>query len=157
MHRPPKRSHSWEQLTIERWRHQSLSLSHSWCRSRRRTATWLDKLGLMFVSRNSFLLSSCLISAKSHLLFCSASHLLMRPFVHSFIYSFIRSFVDPFTHTAHTHTLDRLCHQVIYVYFAYLRNRLRVRRFWFSALRGRVIVLRTVSRMVWADQTVDTL
>lgn len=154
MHRPPKRSHSWEQLTIQRWRHQRFSLSRSWRRSRRRSATWLDKLGLMFVSRNSFLLSSCLITAKSHLLFCSTSHLLMRPFIHLFIHSIVCWSIH--THT-HSHTLARLCHRVIYVYFAYLRNRLRVRRFWFSVLRGRVIVLRTVVRVVWAVQTVDTL
>lgn len=86
--------------------------------------TWLDvcQSEQLFVVRLSSLVSrllSCLISAKSHLLFCcSASHLLMRPFAHSFIYS-IPSFVRSFDRLwIHSHT--RLALPSGYLYFRVL-------------------------------------
>lgn len=118
LHRPPKRSHSWEQLSgstkIQRWRHQRrvvvvdvhVDLTGQ---------TWLD----VFVSRNSFLffvsrlwgLVCCLVWSQLRVICCSAAlrricscahspiHSFI-PFIRSFVCSFVRSFVDPFTHSA---------------------------------------------------------
>lgn len=120
MHRPPKRSHSWEQLsgsaTIQRWRHQrrvvDVDLRLDWT-----NLAWCLSVGTAFccsshVSRLSSLVSrlpsvvSRLVWSQLRVICCSAALCRICSCAHSPIHSFIpfirlvaRSFVDPFTHS----------------------------------------------------------
>lgn len=121
--------------------------------------TWLDvcQSEQLFVVRLSSLVC-CLVWSQLRVICCSAALRRICSCAHSPIHSFIpfiRSFVRSIV-CGSIHTLGWLCHRVIYI-FAYLRYWHWLRRFQFSVLRGRVIVLRVETCSVWAGQTKDTL
>lgn len=127
LHRPPKRSHSWEQLSgstkIQRWRHQRRVVDVDVDLTGQ---TWLD----VFVSRNSFLLFvsrlwglvCCLVWSQLRVICCSAALRRICSCAHSPIHSFIpfiRSFVRLFDRLwIHSHT--RLAQPSGYLYFCVL-------------------------------------